>query len=254
MVFFVFLPMLKKIIAYPLTILYYLTFGLLLVVFHPIFFITHRLFGFNALEKVVNILQFLLIKSLLILGTRVKFFNPHSIPIDKPLIIVSNHQSMYDIPPIIYNLQKHHPKFISKKELGKGIPSVSYNLQHGGSVLIDRKKTAESVKAIQTFAQKIAQKNWAAVIFPEGTRSKTGTVQLFRKKGLLTLFEEIPNALVVPLSINNSYKLLENGNFPMGIGNTLYFKVHHPLPLPQPKDQPKFIEELEKIVKQGVTS
>lgn len=251
MVFFVILPMLKKILAYPLTVLYYLAFGLLLVIFHPIFFLTHRLFGFSALEKAVDVLQFLLVKSLLILASRVKFSNPYDIPTDRPLIIVSNHQSMYDIPPIIYYMRKHHPKFISKKELGRGIPSVSYNLRHGGSVLIDRKNPRESVKAIITFAKKIGRSNWAAVIFPEGTRSKTGAVRPFRKKGLLTLFEEIPNALVVPLSISNSYKLLENGSFPMGIGNTLYFNVHKPIPLPKPKDQLALIAKLEEQVKNG---
>lgn len=246
--------MLKKTLAYPLTVLYYLTFGLLLVIFHPIFFISHRLFGFSTLEKTVNILQFFLVKTLLILGSRVKFFNPYDIPSDKPLIIVSNHQSMYDIPPIIYYLRNHHPKFISKRELGSGIPSVSYNLRHGGSVLIDRKDPRESVRAIQSFAKNIVKNNWAAVIFPEGTRSKTGAVRPFKSKGLLTLFKEMPNALVVPLSISNSYKLLKHGNFPMGIGNTLYFKVHKPIPLPQPEDQLALISELEETVKKGIIS
>ena len=60
-------------------------------------------------------------------------------PESGPLIIVTNHQSMYDIPPLIWYLRKYHPKFVSKKELGKGIPSVSFNLRHGGSALIDRK-------------------------------------------------------------------------------------------------------------------
>ena len=63
-------------------------------------------------------------------------------------MIVANHQSMNDIPPIIWYLRKHHPKFVSKMELGKGIPSVSYNLVHGGSVLIDRKNSKQAIGQI----------------------------------------------------------------------------------------------------------
>lgn len=164
-----------------------------------------------------------------ILGTRFTFTNPYTIENDKPLIIVTNHQSMYDIPPIIWYLRKHHPKFISKKELGKGIPSVSYNLRHGGSVLIDRKNPLGSIKAIEQFAKKVQSNNWSAVIFPEGTRSKTGVPKAFKTKGLLTLINHIPNGIIVPLTINNSWKTLRYGKFPMGIGAHIKFKVHEPL-------------------------
>ena len=63
----------------------------------------------------------------------------------QPYIIVCNHQSLYDIPPLIWYLRQIHPKFISKKELGRGIPSVSFNLRHGGSLLIDRAKAKDAL-------------------------------------------------------------------------------------------------------------
>ena len=46
-------------------------------------------------------------------------------------------------------MRKWHPKFISKKELGKGIPSVSYNLKYGGSALIDRKDPKQALPEIK---------------------------------------------------------------------------------------------------------
>ena len=49
-------------------------------------------------------------------------------------------------------MRQFHPKFISKKELGKGIPSVSFNLRHGGSALIDRKNPMQAVEAIRKLA------------------------------------------------------------------------------------------------------
>ena len=91
--------------------------------------------------------------------------------------------------------------------MGIGIPSVSYNLRHGGSVLIDRSKPILALERIKNFATQVQENRWAAVIFPEGTRSRDGKPKKFNSKGLLTLFEQIPDATVVALSINNSWRL-----------------------------------------------
>ena len=220
-----------KLLAYPLTVIYYFFFGITLLIFHPIQWVCLNIFGYEAHKRSVVILQFFLMRCLNILGTRFTFTNPHNISSDKPLIIVSNHQSMYDIPPIIWYMQKHHPKFISKIELGQGIPSISYNLKHGGSVLIDRKSPIKSINAIKRFAATIEKNNWSAVIFPEGSRSRNSTPKSFKTRGLITLFEGIPSALVVPITVNNSWKTLRYGKFPMGIGSHIKFTVHKPLDL-----------------------
>ena len=142
-----------KLLSYPITLLYFICFGLSLVVFHPIQWFCFNVFGYKAHKISVDWLQFFLMRSMNVLGTRFSFNNPNDIPVGVPLILVANHQSMYDIPPIIWHLRRHHVKFISKKELGKGIPSVSYNLRHGGSVMIDRKDPIGSIKAIENFNQ-----------------------------------------------------------------------------------------------------
>ena len=218
-----------KLLAYSLTLIYAFFFFLTLIVFHPIQWFAFNVLGYQAHKRVVICLQFWLMRCLNILGTRFSFTNSHKIEANKPLIIVANHQSMYDISPLMWYMRKHHPKFISKKELGKGIPSVSYNLRHGGSVLIDRKKPIESIKAIENFAKRVSENNWAAVIFPEGTRSRTGKPKPFKTKGLITLINHMPNALIVPISINNSWKTLRYGKFPMGLGAHITFKVHQPI-------------------------
>jgi len=188
-----------------------------------------------------------------ILGTRFTFTNPYKIETDRPLIIVSNHQSMYDIPPIIWHMKKHHPKFISKIELGKGIPSISYNLKHGGSVLIDRKNPIQSINAIKKFATTIEQNKWAAVIFPEGSRSRNSIPKPFKTKGLITLLENIPSALVVPITVNNSWKTLRYGKFPMGIGSHIKFTVHKPLGVTN-KNHDELISIIEKCITESITN
>jgi len=163
-------------------------------------------------------------------------------------VVVSNHQSMYDISPIMWFMRKHHVRFVSEKELGHGIPSVSYNLRHGGSVLIDRRNQRQAISAILKFSEYIESSNRAAVIFPEGTRSKDGRPKPFQTKGLLTMMKKIPSALIVPITVNNSWKMLRYGKFPMGIGNHIKFKVHTPIKLANFTNYEELIEEVERII------
>ena len=242
----------QKIIAYPLTVLYFICFGLTLCIFHPIQWFALNVFGYQAHKKSVDALQFFLMRCLNVLGTRFTFNNPHQITTDKPLIIISNHQSMYDISPIMWYLRKHHVKFVAKKELGKGIPSVSHNLRHGGSVLIDRKNPRQALPAMMKFGEYIESTNRAAVIFPEGTRSKDGNSKPFKTKGLEILLKKVPSALIVPITVNNSWKMLRYGKFPMGIGNHIKFKVHKPLELANFTDKTELILQVEKTIVESI--
>ncbi|MEP1487813.1 MAG: lysophospholipid acyltransferase family protein [Algibacter sp.] len=241
-----------KLLSYPLTAIYYLAFFLTITIFHPIQAFCFRVFGYLALKKSVDILQLCLIRCLHILGTRITFNNPHNIDTDQPIIIIANHQSMYDISPLMWHMRKYHPKFISKIELGKGIPSVSYNLRHGGSVLIDRKNPRQSLPAIMKFGEYIEETKHCAVIFPEGTRSKTGEPKPFQTKGLEILFKKIPSALVVPITINNSWKTVRYGKFPMGLGTHITFTVHKPLKVSTFANKKDLISSIETTITEHI--
>lgn len=218
-----------KVLAYPLTVIYFVVFGITLLVFHPIQWLCLNVFGYQAHARSVSLLNACLMGCTFFLGTRYRFSNTFDLPQDRPLILVANHQSMNDIPPLIWYFRKHHPKFVSKKELGKGIPSVSYNLRHGGSVLIDRKDKEQALDAIATLGRYIEQHNRSAVIFPEGTRSRDGVPKRFHTGGLKVLMKQAPSAMIVPVSINNSWKLLRYGKFPYGIGTFIKIRVHEPV-------------------------
>ena len=227
----------EKILSYPLTTLYFILFGITLLVFHPVQWVCFNIFGYRAHKASVSILNLCLMGCTMVLGTRYSLKNPYKLPRNKPLIIIANHQSMNDIPPIIWYFRAHHPKFVSKKELGKGIPSVSFNLRHGGSVLIDRKNKEQSLAAIASLGTYIEQHNRSAVIFPEGTRSRTGVPKKFFTGGLKALMSNAPSALLVPVSINNSWKMLKFGKFPYGLGNHVTFEVHQPRSVAGDPDQ-----------------
>ncbi|MGB5190131.1 lysophospholipid acyltransferase family protein [Robiginitalea sp.] len=240
----------ERIISYPLSGLYILLFGLTLIVFHPIQWLCLNLFGYEAHRMSVALLNLCLMRCTHLLGTSYTFRNKELLPDKGPAIIVANHQSMYDIPPIIWRLRRLHPKFVSKKELGRGIPSVSYNLRHGGSALIDRQDRRQSLTAIRELGEYIERTGRSAVIFPEGTRSRDGNPKAFRMVGLKVLIKSAPSAQIIPVSINNSWKILRFGKFPYGLGARLEFIIHPTVPAAGCTD--KELEEIEATIASAI--
>ncbi len=218
-----------KLISYPLSILFAFTFFLILVVFHPIQWIAFNAFGYRSHKYVVDFMNLLLTRSLLLLGVNVKRLNKPNIPKKRSLIIVSNHQSLFDIPPIIWYFRQYHIKFVSKKELGKGIPSVSYNLRHGGAALIDRKDGKSAIVELGKFSKKLKNNTWGAAIFPEGTRSRNGKPKSFSTNGLKMILKYNPEAVILPITINNSWKVFKYGKFPLGLFSPITIYTHEPI-------------------------
>lgn len=219
----------EKIISYPLSVVYAIVFLMWLLIFHPIQLVCYHVFGYNAHRISVAVLNGFLLRTSHILGTTYTIIGRENLIENKPLVLVCNHQSMHDIIPIIWFLRKVHPKFISKKELGKGIPSVSLNLRIGGSALIDRKDGKQALVEIKKVGEYINTNNYSVVIFPEGTRSKTGIPKEFAANGLKMLHKFAPDAYFVPISINNSWKMNKFGTFPLGLGTRISIEIHEPL-------------------------
>ncbi len=216
----------KKLLSYPLSILVYFFFLFFICLFHPIQWVCLNLFGYQAHKKSVDYLGFCLLKTLYFAFTTSEVENRELIPVGKPLIFVSNHQGTFDIIGFVWYFRKFHPKFVSKIELGKNIPSVSFNLNHGGSVLIDRKDPKQALPVLKKLGEYIEANGRSAVIFPEGTRTRDGKPKVFAPNGVKILCKYAPGAYVVPVTINNSWKIFRYGGFPLGLGNHLKFTVH----------------------------
>ena len=229
----------KRLLGYLLTPVYHIWFGAVLLFFHPIQVAAFHLSGDIARKKVVDVLNCLLVKGMYILGCSIKFSGFEKIPDNRPLIIVANHQSLYDIPPVVYGFREYYPKFISKIELSKYLPSISYNLRHGKSALIDRKHGTQAVKEIFKLGRLIAENNYAACIFPEGTRSKTGKVKNFMTAGINTLLRAAPSAVIIPFVIDGHSQLTRKGLYPLQFGQKITYTVLDPV---EPGNNP--VEEL----------
>lgn len=228
-------------------------FFLMLLMFHPVQLLCHWIGGHDLHQKSVALLN------LCLMGTQLPLFNIFSInykvdlPVGPSYIFVSNHQSMFDIPPLIYYLRNYHAKFVAKKELAKGIPSISLNLRIGENCAIDRKDRKQAVTALARFAKNVHEKKRSVVIFAEGTRSRTGVPKQFQKGGLQTIFKYVPDAVVVPVTVNNSWKVDRYGKFPFGIGNHISVTVHEPMPIAG-KDHDHIVDAAQSVVHKSITT
>ena len=234
--------MLKTALSYLLTPLFFALFGLTLVIFHVIQLIALR-FSHVAHDKSVAILNLCLMRCTNVLGTTYTFHNFAPLSTKEPYLFVSNHQSMWDIPPLIWKLRANRPKFIAKSSLAKGIPSISLNLKKGGSVSIDRSNPQASVEKIEKFAQFIKKNKLSICMFPEGTRSRDGLVKTFKAGGIDAILKIMPNINIVPIGIKNTGKIDNEGRFNKNLGIKAGFFM-----LPARTINPlQLIDELSKI-------
>ena len=137
-------------------------------------------------------------------GVRVDSRGLENIPDSDNVCFISNHQGLADIPLIIGYIPKT-VGFIAKKELGR-IPILNIWMRALGCVLIDRGNLRSSLATIDKGILQI-QKGRPMVIFPEGTRSRKNEMRSF-KPGSFKLVTGT-NALVVPVSISGTYKIIE---------------------------------------------
>jgi 1-acyl-sn-glycerol-3-phosphate acyltransferase len=223
------MSILRYILAIPLTIFFYLAFVLILIVFHLLQLITYYLLGYAMHKRTVDWLNFFMMNTPRILGCSIQISGLENLPEERSIIIVSNHQSMMDIPPIIWLLRKHHVKFIAKKELSNWVPSISFNLKKGGSLLIDRKKGTETVRQIADYAKTLKSKGYSICIFPEGTRSRDGQLKEFKSGGLKALADNAGDIPIVPFAVTGNYRIFHKGMFPLQLGQKLTYQVLEPV-------------------------
>ncbi len=111
-------------------------------------------------------------------------------------IIISNHQNYFDIPILTYAF-KGELRFLAKKEMRK-IPLWGPAMAHSEFVFIDRKNRSEALKSLER-AKEILTSGIKLLIYPEGTRSRTGKLQTF-KKGAFHMAKDI-DAKIIPVAV-----------------------------------------------------
>ena len=119
-----------------------------------------------------------------------------------------NHASNLDAP-ILFGLIDLQPKAVLKREL-YAFPFVHYCLRYAGFIEIDRKDAVQSKGAIAR-AVAALKAGSTFIIFPEGTRTRTGALGPFKKGAFVVAIEA--GSTIVPLAVSGASALLPPGRF-----------------------------------------
>jgi 1-acyl-sn-glycerol-3-phosphate acyltransferase len=230
-------------LSWAATVVFLPVFGAVMVVFDLAQRVAYAM-GQRPQEYVAGALQWSLVHAFRICGTQLIVERAPEVLPHTSYIIVSNHQSMFDIPILGSLFFSNFPKYISKRSLGRRIPSVSYNLRKGGHVLIDRSDGPAAVAAIRELGQRVAAGRCSAMIFPEGTRARRGHLGAFKPAGLVALLEEAPAAPLVPVTIDQSWRLLQHNFLPVPWGVRIRVHVGAPIARARHEDRRALVDRV----------
>lgn len=127
--------------------------------------------------------------------------------------IVSNHLHFFDPIFLILHFDKY-TKFVAKKETKK-IPIISRVFDKIDSIYIDREKEGGDINAVRGILRAVKNGD-DIVIFPEGTRNRTGTTNLQPLKEGTALFALKTGAMVLPIMIYKKHKLFRRNYLYVG--------------------------------------
>jgi len=221
---------LYRVVSWCITPIFLLNFFGLLVVCHLLQVIA-RLFSRTLQKDALDLMNLGIILNVRFVGFahfKVKG-DPNGTPNDRSVIVVANHQSMYDIPMIMWYMRARELGFIAKRELARGIPSISLALRTLGSVIIDRKDTRGSIRAIEGFGRVKEEAKQVACIFPEGTRARDGVMKRFKLSGFQTLLQSMPTAIIQPVVIEGNWELLQYKFLPVPVGTHITLSFLEPI-------------------------
>src|SRR5438094_475338 len=140
-------------------------------------------------------------------GARVRVEGIERIPAG-PVVYASNHSSMFDIWALAATLPGS-VRMVAKQELAK-IPLLGRAMIAAGHVTIDRAHPARALEAYHGAAE-VIRSGISALVFPEGTRSRTGQLLPFKNAPFgLAIAAQVP---VVPLYVRNTFGVLAKGRF-----------------------------------------
>lgn len=160
--------------------------------------------------------------------------------------VISNHQSLLDIPAFMNFFREKDIRFVAKDNLSRHIPLVSEMLRAHEHCMIPRKGSPMlAMKTIGKFGKRVIERNQIPVIFPEGTRTRDGNVGKFYSAGFRKLNESTSLPIAV-CALDGGYRLRDMNRLVSNLKNGCYrvkvLKVF---------DSPKTSEEEQRVLEEA---
>jgi 1-acyl-sn-glycerol-3-phosphate acyltransferase len=141
-------------------------------------------------------------------------------------IFMSNHLSFLD-GPLLMSYLGRPCRVILKKSILR-VPVLGTGMRYVGFVPVDRKKAQGGKKSIDLAARLIKERGHSFLIFPEGTRSRDGNLQAFKRGGFFLALAS--GAPIVPVTIRGTFELMPKGQLYARRGK-VRIAFHAPVPV-----------------------
>ncbi|MFZ7125919.1 MAG: lysophospholipid acyltransferase family protein [Desulfobacterales bacterium] len=147
----------------------------------------------------------------------------HMVP-GQSYVIVSNHQSHYDIF-VLYGWLDVDFRWVMKQELRK-VPFIGIACHRLGHIFIDRGNRTAAMASIEAAKQRITG-GTSVLFFPEGTRSRSGRLRPFKKGAFMMALDlQVP---ILPVSIAGTRSILPADTIDLFPGK-VDMRIHPPIP------------------------
>lgn len=157
-------------------------------------------------------------------GVRVRVEGSEALRKNQPQIIVSNHQSWFDVFVLAARLPVRY-RFVAKKEL-EAIPVFGRAWKSCGHVAVDRGDREAAIEAMDRAWHEIRKERLTMILFPEGTRSRDGRLQPFKKGAfVLAIQGQVP---ILPVAIVGSREVMPKGGRRIRSG-TITLRIGSPI-------------------------
>lgn len=142
-------------------------------------------------------------------GIRVDVQGAEHIP-NRAAVYAANHSSNIEPPAVFFALRRlfPHVRVIYKAEMRK-LPVLVWVFDAAGFVPIERANREQSFPAVDRAARALRE-GASFLIFPEGTRSRTGELLPFKKGGFIMAIHA--HAPVVPVSVSGGRAAMRKGS------------------------------------------
>lgn len=168
-------------------------------------------------------------------------------PPAESFVLMSNHQSLYDVPVIFHALQRRI-RMVAKQELFR-VPVWGRAMRSAGFIALDRENRDRSRQSLQRSAATLRD-GTSIWIAPEGTRSRDGSLGVFRKGGFHLAVQS--GCRILPLSIVGTREVLPAKGLEIRDGRKVRVVIHPPIdPLVYGEERR---EELIAVVRQSIAS
>ena len=167
-------------------------------------------------------------------------------------LIISNHQSLLDIPCYMNFFRDKELRFVAKDILERHIPLVSEMLRAQEHCMIPRKGSPmEAMKIVEKFGKRVIERNQIPVLFPEGTRTRNGNVGKFYSAGFIKL-NESANLPIVACALDGGYQIRDLRHIMSNLKNGCYrVKVMKVFDPPKTKDEEVYVlEESRRLIQE----